>query len=304
MSSQQNLTFSVIMPSYNQGSYIGRAITSVLNQSFSNFEIIIVDNHSTDNTLKVISKFNDKRLKLIKINNDGVIAKSRNAGVQLARGNWIAFLDTDDWWTEEKLMKCSKVIEGHVDLIFHDLKIFPHKFWSLKKKIIEGRKLNTPVLFDLLKYGNVIPNSSVVVRKSFLNAIGGISEDENLIAAEDYHTWLQIAQLTNQFFYLPEKLGFYTNHIHGTSRKNMSVPGWFAIKDFLYTLSDLETNTAKANLKYSSGRFNYLNGNINLAKSEFIFTLKHGLFPLKFKSFIMLILISLKKLFLRYGFVE
>lgn len=281
------------MPSYNHGDYIGRAITSVLNQTYSNLEIIIIDNCSTDHTARVVSEFNDSRLKLLKINNNGVIAKSRNVGIQRACGDWIAFLDSDDWWVEDKLMKCLTAIDNDVDLIFHDLQIFPNKHWLPIKRLIKGRKLNAPVLRDLLIYGNVIPNSSVVVRKKLLTIIEGIAENENLIAAEDYHTWLKISRVTNQFVYLPKQLGFYTNHNDSMSRKDMSKPSRYAVKSFLHTLNGSEKNITEANLKYSSGRYNYLNGNTKVARNEFIFTLRNGLFYLKVKSFIMLLIISL-----------
>ena len=91
------------MPSYNHGLYIGKAIDSVLNQSFTDLELIIIDNYSSDNTDNVLSNYKDKRIKVFKFNNYGVIAASRNYGIKKAKGTFIAFIDSDDIWYENKL---------------------------------------------------------------------------------------------------------------------------------------------------------------------------------------------------------
>ena len=94
---------SVIIPTYNHAKFLAKAIKSVLDQTYTNFEIIVIDNHSTDNTNEVVNSFNDARLKLLKVHNNGVIAISRNKGILEAKGDWIAFLDSDDFWYPSKL---------------------------------------------------------------------------------------------------------------------------------------------------------------------------------------------------------
>ena len=94
---------SVIIPTFNRANDLARAVKSVIAQTFTSWELIIVDNHSVDNTDEVVRHFNDPRIKLLKIHNDGVIAASRNLGIHFSSGTYIAFLDSDDWWTPDKL---------------------------------------------------------------------------------------------------------------------------------------------------------------------------------------------------------
>ena len=94
---------SVVIPTFNRAKDLERALRSVLAQTHTNWEVLIVDNYSEDNTDEVIENLNEPRITLFKIHNHGVIAVSRNWGIQHARGKYIAFLDSDDWWTEKKL---------------------------------------------------------------------------------------------------------------------------------------------------------------------------------------------------------
>ena len=89
------------MPSFNHGFFIEKAIDSVLTQTVPDFELIIIDNFSTDNTEDVFRKYKDKRIKIFKFKNNGVIAASRNYGIRKARGKLIAFIDSDDIWYEK-----------------------------------------------------------------------------------------------------------------------------------------------------------------------------------------------------------
>ena len=103
MNSKLSPFVSIVIPTYNHANFLGKALESVITQTFTNWEAIVVDNQSTDHTSQVISKFNDHRIKYIKISNYGIIAKSRNHGINVAKGEWIAFLDSDDFWPKEKL---------------------------------------------------------------------------------------------------------------------------------------------------------------------------------------------------------
>ena len=82
---------SVVIPTYNRAHTLSRAIESVISQTYTNWEMIIVDNHSTDGTNDLIKSYQNKKIRLFKIQNDGIIAKSRNMGIENARGNYIAF---------------------------------------------------------------------------------------------------------------------------------------------------------------------------------------------------------------------
>ena len=97
---------SIIMPSYNTANYIGESINCVISQTYKNWELIIVDDCSIDNTDEIVKKFlNDKRIKYLKNNQNSGAAISRNKALREAKGRWIAFLDSDDLWVPEKLEK-------------------------------------------------------------------------------------------------------------------------------------------------------------------------------------------------------
>ncbi len=98
------MKISIVMPTFNRASTISRAINSIINQDYSNFELLIVDDGSTDNTKEIVDSFDDKRIKYIFQKNSGA-CKARNTGINKSSGEYIAFLDSDDEWDELKLMK-------------------------------------------------------------------------------------------------------------------------------------------------------------------------------------------------------
>ena len=98
-----NLFFSVVIPSFNRISYLKKSVNSVLYQSYKNFEIIVIDNNSSDGSQDYIKSLNNSKIKLLITDNFGSIAKSRNIGIENAKGNWISFLDSDDYWHPDKL---------------------------------------------------------------------------------------------------------------------------------------------------------------------------------------------------------
>lgn len=280
---------SVVIPTYNHARYLRRALQSVIDQTYTNWEAIVIDNHSNDSTDEVMACFDDPRITYLKIHNNGVIAASRNAGIREAKGEWIAFLDSDDWWTADKLKACCESINDKVDFIYHDLKIVSDQPRFLRPKIIKAWQVNPPVLIDLLVRGNAIATSSAVVRKKFLQQLNGMSENADIVAAEDYNTWLRISQLTNKFRYLSKKLGFYQLHNQGVSRKDMSIPVQHAVANFIDFLNPLQRNKFLANIRYTRGRFEWLEGNTAAAKQNLLFSLRYGRLSLKLKSITMLI---------------
>jgi len=285
---------SVVIPTYNHGHFLGRALKSLLDQSYSNWEAIVIDSQSTDNTDEVMEFFIDPRIKYLKTKIIGVIAASRNVGIRAAKGEWIAFLDSDDWWKENKLEVCFNYINHQVDLVYHDMEIKYNKPGSFKRKKTKNRQLKKPILTDLLLGNNAISNSSVVVRKKLLDKIGGLDERKELVAVEDYHTWLRIAQLTDKFFYLPHSLGFYLKHDQNISRKDMSQPSKHAVSEFVEVLNPQQQLKLEANLRYKSGYFNYSNFHYDEAKKDLFFVLKNGYNSLKIRSLIMIAIIIFK----------
>jgi glycosyltransferase involved in cell wall biosynthesis len=281
--------FSVVIPTYNHGRYIARALQSVFDQTFTNWEVIVVDNYSSDDTDVVVNEFADPRVTYIKIHNNGIIAASRNVGILAANGQWIAFLDSDDWWTSDKLEVCFDSISNNVDLIYHDMDIVPTHFLPLFKPSLKRRQLESPVLIDLLVGGNVISNSSAVVRKSLLVDISGINEARDLIAAEDYNTWLRISRLTDRFLYLPQALGFYFVHNEAISKKDMSIPERRAVSEFLSILNSRQKLVVESRIRYIKGRFSFLSGKAVFADQDLLYCLRYGPMVFKVKCLIMLV---------------
>lgn len=201
--------FSVVIPTFNRANDLKRALLSVQSQTCSDWEAIIVDNHSEDETSEVVDSFFDRRISLYKVRNRGIIAISRNLGVEKSLGKYIAFLDSDDWWAPQKLELSLNALNSGAEIVYHDL--FLVKALNSRKyyRKVKSWDLQQPVFDSLLAKGNALPNSSVVIKRSLLKAINGLSEDPLLAGIEDYHCWLRIAKITNRFKRLPQSLGFY-----------------------------------------------------------------------------------------------
>jgi len=290
---------SIIIPTYNHANFLSKALDSVMSQTYNNWEIIVIDNQSTDGTYKIINKYKDPRIQYFKISNEGIIAKSRNLGIKVAKGKWIAFLDSDDWWTEDKLEICLKNIDQNIDFIYHKLEIIYDKSKSpLNRKRHIGRQLNKPILHNLLtsqiEEGNAIGNSSVLVRKDMLIRIGGISENRDLVASEDFNTWLRVAEITDQFKYIKKKLGYYLVHDNSAQKRDLSIPHRQAVAQFMKLFDKNQMLNLEVKLKYMSGSYNYSNNNYNKAKEDFIYVLKNGGINFKIRSLIKITSILLK----------
>lgn len=285
--------FSIIIPTYNRADKLMKSINSVLSQTDKDFELIIIDDGSTDKTQEKINKIDDKRIIYKWIENYGGPSRPRNIGISIAQGEWIAFLDADDWWESNKLEICRENIRNDVDLIYHDLLIIDQNKKVNKTKIF-SRQLRRPVLKDLLVNGNIIANSSVVVRKSILLNIGGIDEKRELFAAEDYNTWLRISKISDNFLYLNKTLGFYLMDGEGISEKNMSLVYMSAIKEFLPSLSKRELNKTLAFIFYMDFKFKYSRNKVDFSKIEIFKCIIYGNSMIKIKSLYILIRVLLK----------
>jgi glycosyltransferase involved in cell wall biosynthesis len=288
--SQETQLVSIVIPTFNHAHYLGRALASVSDQTYEKWEAIVVDNHSTDNTEEIVASFSDPRIVLLKTHNNGVIAVSRNMGIRAAKGAWIAFLDSDDWWTPNKLKVCMEYARPSTDLIYHDLAISYDRSSLFDKQTISSWQVRRPIVKDLLLRGNAIATSSVVVKKQLLEQINGMNVDPNMIAAEDYNTWLRIAEITDGFKYIPRNLGFYRQHGNGMSQKDMSEPAEFACRAFTHLLNKKQRLKFESNIRYAGGRFSFQKGNYLEARKDLLFCLRYGNFAISLKSLFMLLL--------------
>ena len=204
---------SVIIPTYNRGKLLHRCLKSLDRQIFKNFEVIICDDASTDNTKTIVDSFkNSLKIRYFLINNNsGGPAKPRNIGIKKSKGKYVAFLDSDDYWDKYKLKKCIKFLNLGYDFVYHDLKVKSLKTnFKLFKDIILWFFLKKITFFNLiLLFGNKINNSSVVVRSDLLKKVGSFNELEDAVAIEDYLMWLKILRVDIKFIKIDEILGFY-----------------------------------------------------------------------------------------------
>jgi glycosyltransferase involved in cell wall biosynthesis len=186
--------------------FIGEAIDSVLNQTYQRFELIIIDNYSEDGTEKIVASYNDDRIIYLKFRNNGIIAASRNHGIKHSHGEYIAFLDSDDIWLEQKLEFVANHIKANplVDLICHDIWFQSYK--AGKKPMTFGPYTTYR---DLLFKGNSISTSATVVRRQKFLDVDGFSEDMRFTAVEDYDLWLRLARAGCRIEYLHKILSVY-----------------------------------------------------------------------------------------------
>ena len=213
---------SVIIPTYNRGYCIKRTIDSVLNQSFKDFNIFVIDNNSIDNTEEIINSYKNPKIIYKKISNRGVIAASRNKGIFLSQSKYIAFLDSDDWWKPDKLKISIECLENGNDFICHGLEIFRSKNKTKKSKEYTKNtyKLKNPYFNSFLKNGNTIETSSIVLRRDIISSLGGFHECISLSGSEDYDMWIRISSLTNKFCVINNNLGYLTYGDDNFSNEN------------------------------------------------------------------------------------
>ena len=286
---------SIIVPTYNHGHLIRRCIKSIIGQTFTNWECIIINNFSEDNTIEVIKSFNDDRLQVVDFRNDGVIAASRNKGISLVKGKYIAFLDSDDWWYPEKLAVAKKYFYS-ADIVFHDLDIYTPRGKKVIRKF-RGRHLSRPVFADLMKRGNALPNSSVVVRKSIVDKVGGLNETPRFISIEDFDLWLKISRITDRFKYIPEALGGYW--IGPQNTNEMSERKIEQIKEvydeYWVFLSEEDRKQSELHMLYSVARIKQRMGNCNEAIRLFRMALKSKNSDDRLKSLFFVLIISMSR---------
>ncbi len=191
---------SVVIPAFNRASTLKKAIGSVFSQTYKDFELIVVDDGSEDDTSDLVSSFNG-RLRYIKQKNKGP-ASARNLGIKNAKSDLIAFLDSDDWWDEEKLvLQIEAMRQNPQYLISHTQEIWYRngEFLNQKKK---HRKFHG-YIFDKCLPLCVVSMSTVMVRKQLFDKIGLF--DEGLPCCEDYDFWLR-ASVKHSFYLLGKPL--------------------------------------------------------------------------------------------------
>lgn len=203
---------SVIIPIYNGEKYITETIQSIISQTYPIFEIIVINDGSTDGSLQIIENISKEFSNIIILNqkNSGPSA-AMNAGIKIAKGEYYAFCDADDIWNSDKTEKQMKLFEKrNIKFVYSGMELF-----GLKKDKYLFVSKSTKELFK----NNFIPNSSVIIHRSVVNAIGFFDEDNFFFTTKDYQYWLRAASVYD-FDVLPEYLVRYRVHDNQISKEN------------------------------------------------------------------------------------
>lgn len=183
---------SVIIPTFNRSSVIIRAINSVLNQSNKDFELIVVDDGSTDETELILSPFIKAGIiKYFKHQNLGVSA-TRNFGVSQASGEWLSFLDSDDEWLPHKLQEQIDFLQKNLSFNI----VYGQEIWLRNGERVNQRAIHQKYggwIFDKCVQQCLIAPSSVIVKTNVFHEMGGF--DQDFTVCEDYDLWLKISSL-------------------------------------------------------------------------------------------------------------
>jgi glycosyltransferase involved in cell wall biosynthesis len=259
---------SVVIPTYNRANDLLRAVQSVLRQSYGNWEAVVVDNHSVDDTDAVLADLGDDRIRVLKCRNGGIIAKSRNLGIRSSRGTIVAFLDSDDWWVSTKLQSLMEHFESGADVVYHSMFIVRNK-WLVPTGIDRARRTTVPVFSNLLRHGNALRTSGVAVRHKLLEQVGAMDEDPTLVGAEDFDYWLRLAQNTDRFVMLRKPLGHYWLGQENTSNPARSLACAAAIKArYAVEIKAVQRDGPPAWLGYMEMRARFLLGDYGMVQDD------------------------------------
>lgn len=272
---ENNELVSVIMPAYNAESYIRQAINSVIEQTYTNWELIIVDDGSTDTTAKIIKDclVNENRIQYYYQEN-GKQGKARNLGISKSKGIYLAFLDADDLWLSQKLeIQLKEIKIKNVDLIFSDSYLFYDDILDVSKKM----NIPTGVFYDKSSLksfleGNKIPILTVLAKREKVLNVGGFSEVLNIQNVEDYHLWLKLI-MSNAVFYSSDfVLAKYRIHSNSVTSKDKQVLD--KIPNAFFDLLQIYPNykeQIEIGLKF---KFNFIYKSNLFTKSELAFWIK------------------------------
>ncbi|MFS3928309.1 glycosyltransferase family 2 protein [Priestia flexa] len=220
--------FSIVIPVYNKEEYISRTLNSILNQTFLNFEIIIVDDGSTDNSIKIVKNFDDNRIKVVSQENKGV-SSARNLGVEHSKNDYIAFIDADDIWKPEFLENINNMILSFptAGAYYTDYKVGKEKVEAKKvKQNIECKSFLIDDYFQFALHHKAMCASCVVIEKNIFIDLGGFCTEYK--RGEDLYLWTQIA-LRYQIAYTNYAGAFYYRDIpNSLSRVKFNVEDSFS----------------------------------------------------------------------------
>lgn len=223
----QKVKISVIIPNYNRSALLKRAIESVLSQTYPIHEILICDDGSEDNSKEVVKNFNSSKIIWIDCGKNGRPAIPRNIGIRESTGEFIAFLDNDDYWYPEKIEKQLRMIFNH-----HYPAVCSDALKFNEKNDFLGRMINfnkNEITFEDLTKENCIVCSSMIINREWLMNISLFPEEPELKAYEDFALWIRISHF-GKIGFLNEPLVYYSDFPAASIRNENPMGGWDALK--------------------------------------------------------------------------
>ena len=189
---------SVIIPMYNSEKYINDCLNSVVNQTYSNLEIIVIDDCSTDSSLNLVSNIKDSRIKIVKFAENKGVSSARNKGIELAKGDYICFIDSDDIWVKDKIEKQLEfIVKNDYAFIYSNYAFFDNKKLASKKlsSLNFKNELKTTSVLTEMTYEDAIKNTAIFVSTVMLDVKKIKKEDmymPNLKIGQDSVAWWHI----------------------------------------------------------------------------------------------------------------
>lgn len=211
---------SVVIITYNMANLLNEALLSLKQQTCQLFNVIVVDNYSSDNTDEIIKAYSKcLNIEHHKIHNNGILSKSRNIGILKSSTDWIAFLDSDDLWKSNKVEALRNVVENiseNVIAISHACE--ETNVSNGKTRLLSYKTKYGNLYKDLLIEGNSLCMSSMVIRRKATENVGLFSEDQKYVMVEDYEYWIRLAK-AGDIHYIDSVLATIIIHDNNLSKK-------------------------------------------------------------------------------------
>jgi len=213
---------SVVIPLYNKEDFIKSTIESILKQTYDKFEIIIVDDGSTDKSISIVESFKDPRIRIISQTNEGV-SKARNTAIKNCSGDWIAFLDADDLWDRNFLFTFINMVNKYKNaaLIGLNYSCLDSNDINQPLSIYKEGLLTDNVYFDYCLYRYPFNSSSVVIKKNCFEELGGFRVD--LKEGEDLEMWYRILKHGMPCYYCPIVSSYYRKVENNQKKRQRSI---------------------------------------------------------------------------------
>ena len=246
---------SVVIPLFNKEKYVERAIDSVLSQTSQVFEVVVINDGSTDNGPEIVRRYDDPRVRLVDQENEGVAA-ARNRGIIESKSELIAFLDADDKWLPNFIETILGLVERFADagLYATGYRLLKSEEHAYRNMTLKGRREKCGCYFDLSRNQNLISASSVVVRRSVFDRIGGFRE--GYISGDDTDMWFRIG-LWYKFALSPTICSLYHHYLSDSVRHTRLFGNSFPLyASFLEMKEDAQISSSLKHkaMKYLSRR--------------------------------------------------